>query len=294
MTEIPSVAFRKQARTEIGFETVMLSRVFERRSRYDHFLDRDHRVRFNMLLLITRGSGTQRIDFQSYPYRKGCVLLIAEDQVHAFDGRFQSDGIAVMFTERFLIKNAIRSDILAFHRLFNYHLNTPLIQAREQSDQDLAAIFGALHEEYNSTDDAARESILRAYLKILLLKAERIKKRSLMIPEGRTGWIDLFTRFKNLVIDEHTRSRNAKDYADRLGISYKHLNDICRFASGRTPKQFLDGYLILEINRKLSITDLSVKELTYHFNFDEPTNFVKFFKKHTEQTPHQFRHELHK
>jgi AraC-like DNA-binding protein len=114
----------------------------------------------------------------------------------------------------------------------------------------------------------------------------------LVLKGGKPGWLDLFSRFKNMVTEYHTQSRNAQDYASRLGVSYKHLSTICKYATGDTPKSFIDDYLILEIKRQLSISDLSIKELTYHFNFDEPTNFLKFFKKHTGLTPSRFRNSL--
>lgn len=252
-------------------------------------MDRDHRIHFYLILLMTEGTGVHRIDFHPYDYEPGTILFVSKEQVHAFDHHFQSDGFAILFTESFLIKNVIHSSILFLHRLFNYHLSSPVIHHKDQGNDPLAPIFHAIWDEYHSSENYAKDELLRSYLKILLVKAERIKKQSLILMEGKPGWIDLFTRFKNLVTEHLTESRNAQDYADRLGISYKHLTSVCKYATGHTPKHFIDDYLVLEIKRQLSITDLSVKELTYHFNFDEPTNFVKYFKKQTGHTPTQFR-----
>lgn len=292
LAEIPRINFLKQTRAKIEFDTFKLSSLFARRDKLDHPLDGDHRIRFYAILLITEGTGVHRIDFHPYPYETGSIIFVSKDQIHAFDDCFRSEGILILFTEQFLIKNVIHSDILFLHRLFNYHLNTPLIQPGEQTGDNFAAIFNDIHTEYHATEEHAKEAVLRAYLKILLLKAERLRKRSFIFKEGKPSWIDLFTRFKVLVTEHHSETRNAKDYAARLGISYKHLNQICKNVTGNTPKQFIDTYLILEIKRQLSISNLSVKELTYDFGFDEPTNFLKFFKKHTHQTPTQFRRAL--
>jgi len=151
-----------------------------------------------------------------------------------------------------------------------------------------------MYEEYHSPESFAKEEILRSYLKLLLLKAERIKGTLITKKEKNTAWIDVFTRFKTLIEDHHTETRNAGDYAEKLNLSYKHLNEICKNVTGHTAKGFIDTYLILEIKRQLSISDLSIKELTYQLGFDEPTNFLKFFKKHTSQTPTQFRQNLKK
>ena len=74
-----------------------------------------------------------------------------------------------------------------------------------------------------------------------------------------------------------------------MNISYKHLNEICKIVTGNTVKEIIDAFLILESKRRLVISDISIKELTYKLGFDEPTNFVKFFRKHTGQSPTQFR-----
>jgi len=47
----------------------------------------------------------------------------------------------------------------------------------------------------------------------------------------------------------------------------------------------------LEIKRLLAYSSKSVQEVAFHFGFEEPTNMVKFFKKHTNKTPTQFRSE---
>lgn len=292
LAEIPSINFLKQTYAQLEFDTFKLSQLFARRDKLDHPLDAHHRIRFYAILLITEGTGVHRIDLHPYPYETGSILFVSKDQIHAFDDRFQSEGILILFTERFLIKNVIHSDILFLHRLFNYHLNTPLIQPGEQAGDNFGSIFNDIYTEYYATEAYAKEAVLRAYLKILLLKTERLKKRSFIFKEGKPRWIDLFTRFKVLVTEHFSETRNAKDYATRLGISYKHLNQICKNVTGNTPKQLIDTYLILEIKRQLSISNQSVKELTYVFGFDEPTNFLKFFKKHTHQTPTQFRRTL--
>lgn len=77
-----------------------------------------------------------------------------------------------------------------------------------------------------------------------------------------------------------------------MNISYTHLNKIVKAVTGNTAKSFVDKFIILEIKRQLAVSDVSIKELTYDMGFDEPTNFVKFFKKHTQLSPAQFKKTL--
>jgi AraC family transcriptional regulator, transcriptional activator of pobA len=291
MDEIQNVTFFKKNRVEIEIETIALQKLFARHNAHPDDLCKEHRLGFYSVMLITKGSGVHQIDFHPYPYSEGSAIFVCKDQVHAFDTRFSSEGIILVFTEKFLTKNAIQSDVLTLHRLFNYHLHSPVITVNEQEHENLASVIQAMHVEYHSPEDFGKEEVLRSWLKVLLVKTERIQ-RTLLPKATDSKWINLFLRFKTAVEDGRRDSRNGRDYADRLGVSYKHLNEACQTVIGKTPKQFIDSCLTLEMKRQLTLSTLSVKELTYQMGFDEPTNLVKYFKKHSGQTPAEFRAAL--
>ena len=148
-----------------------------------------------------------------------------------------------------------------------------------------------MYEEYYSSDAFAKEDILRLLLKMLLLKAERIK-RTLISDQRNAARFLQFGTFRNLIEKHFFETRNAEEYAGMMNISYKHLNEICKSIAGATAKKVIDQFIILEIKRSLSMSDVSIKELTYQLGFDEPTNLVKYFKKHTGQAPSQFKKNL--
>ena len=50
---------------------------------------------------------------------------------------------------------------------------------------------------------------------------------------------------------------------------------------------------MLEAKRLLCHTNISIKEIGYAIGFDEPTNFIKYFRKHTGKTPIDFRGSYH-
>ena len=293
MEGIPKISFLKTEKAEIEFEIFRLSSLFSRRDKLNFSLSKPHRVDFYHILFITKGTGIHYIDFRPYHYTKGSILFISKGQVHAFEVRPDVDGFMILFTETFLSKNLIHSDILSFYRLYNYYLHSPIMQPEEIGGENFANIVREMHEEYNLSDDFAKEEVLRLLLKLLLLKAERIK-RTLISGQKNSEWFIKFGAFRNQLERHFTETRNANEYARMMNISYKHLNEICKSIAGTTAKEFIDKFLILEIKRHLSMSDIPVKELTYKLGFDEPTNLVKFFRKHTGHSPSQFKHLLTK
>lgn len=293
MKEIPNISFSKADKVDIEFEIFTLNRLFSRNDSLDPPLNHPHRPDFYLILYITQGSGTHHIDFRPYRFSENSILFISKGQVHAFEVAPDRDGYLILFTEAFLTKNLVHADILSISRLYNYHLYPPVIDPDDATEQNFGHIIHEMHAEYNSFEIFAKEELLRLTLKQLLLKAHR--KRHASIPEEKNSeWMLKFGAFRNLLERHITETRNANDFADKMGVSYKHLNEICKSISGKTAKKFIDNYLVLEIKRQLATSDISVKELTYKSGFDEPTNFVKFFKKHTHYSPSQFKKILTK
>ena len=291
MTEIPKIPFLKKENSEIEFEIIKLSTLFSRQSKLNYPLGKPHRVEFYHIVYFSKGSGVHFVDFQPYTYDEGSLLFISKGQVHAFRVSPDAEGILILFTESFLSKNMIHSDILSLHRLYNYHFRHPVILSEDSQNEKFSMVIHELSEEYKHPDAFAKEDMLRLLLKLLLLKAERVKQT--LLPQGKTtNRITKFTTFQQNVEAHYMETRNARDYADMMAVSYKTLNDICKSITGSTAKAFIDNVVILEIKRHLATSDISVKELTYIMGFDEPTNFVKYFKKHTGQSPSKFQRQV--
>lgn len=291
--EIPKISFLKKSDAKLEFEIFTISSLFSRKNKLDHPLDMPQRTDFYHIMFITKGAGRHYIDFRSYNYSAGDILFISKGQVHAFEVRQDIDGFLIVFTDAFLSKNLIHSDILSFYRLYNYHLHSPTMPSIETNGDIFNNIINEMYREYKITDKFAKEEILRLLLKLLLLKAER-KKRTLNQKEKNSEWFLKFGVFRNKLEKHFPETRNAKDYARMMNISYKHLNEICKSITDSTAKAVIDYFITLEAKRHLAISSASVKELAYQLGFDEPSNFVKFFKKHARLSPSQFRKTITK
>jgi AraC-like DNA-binding protein len=289
MNTIPDVAFRKRTGRHLEFEIFTLQSLFHRQPPIrGHGMDAPHRIHFFIIFFITQGQGNHVIDFQYYPYQPGTMFFISKGQVHAFEISQINDGYMLLFTETFLQKHFIQPEMFSFYRLYNYHIYTPVIQPEEYETEDFSSIINNIAQEYACPEDQVKKEILACYLKLLLLKAERIKEAT-TTKIRHSHWYHTFLLFKHTLETRYTTSRNAKEYAEMLHISYKHLNTICKEFTSLSAKRFIDRWMILELKRQLAISDLSVKEIAYQSGFDEPTNLVKFFKQRTGQTPTQFR-----
>jgi len=59
---------------------------------------------------------------------------------------------------------------------------------------------------------------------------------------------------------------------------------------GKTPMQMIQERVILEAQRLLLYSELNINQICYKLGFDDPSYFVKYFKKHAKIAPSEFRH----
>lgn len=287
MSEIPRVDFHAPKNSAYEFEILSLQKLFAKQKRLQFSLEQPHRVDFYHLLIITEGSGQHHIDFKSYPFLEGDILFIAPNQVHAFEINRHVEGTILLFTESFILKNINQTQFAALNTLFNYHTTSPLMKKAYNEKSDIRADVTALHAEYCQPHNAISEEILRLQLNLLLLKLAR-NKNILTQPIEHAEWKEIFAQFRKVLERGYTTTRNASDFAKQIGVSYKHLNTICKSVVGSTAKEFIDAYVVLEIKRHIAMYSPATKELAVQTGFDEPTNLVKFFKRHTGLTPRMF------
>jgi len=284
LEKIPNISFNSsEGATDIEF--LRLSELFSRIAKNPtHNPRKLHRLNFFALLIVTSGSGTHQVDLKRYAIQKGSVVKIAKGQVHAFEESLGYEGYLVIFTEDFVLKYFSESTINFISQLYNYHISQPLVENSTFNDFFLKQIL----EELQTKDSYAKKEIISKMLELYLLKLERLAHSS-NSDKLKKEYFEHFVNFKNLVERNFSTTRNAKQYAERLSITPKHLNTIVKTVTLNTTKAFIDQYVILEAKRAILSGGYSLKEVSYQMGFDEVTNFSKFFKKHTGLSPKQYK-----
>ncbi|MEM8860419.1 MAG: helix-turn-helix transcriptional regulator [Chloroflexota bacterium] len=288
---LPNLQFFKTKKKNLEFEVFPLQSLFSRNEKLPVPVTVPQRLQFFNIMFITKGSGVHFIDFEPHEFSAGDLVFVSKGQAQAFRPSETHDGYLMLFTERFLSKNLIDSDVPSFYRLYNYHLQSPIVRPSKNEFPIFSNLVAEILNEYQSDEVFEKEEVLRLLLKLFLLKAERIKRTPNASEKNSDSFLK-FGEFQNYLEKNISETRNAKDYAGMMHISYKHLNEISKAITGSTAKEVIDNYLVLEIKRNLAVSDISVKELAYKLGFDEPTNFVKYFKRQTTQTPIQFKGSL--
>ena len=98
-----------------------------------------------------------------------------------------------------------------------------------------------------------------------------------------------FTQFRNLVKNRFLVEKTVKYYASQLHITPNYLNEISKRESQKTAKQIILEHILQEAKNLLIYTNKDINEIAFYLGFDEPTHFIRFFKKSTQSTPSIYR-----
>ena len=95
-------------------------------------------------------------------------------------------------------------------------------------------------------------------------------------------------KFEELIDKHYKTMKYVRDYAGKLNITEKHLNRICRDCYNKTSTQLIAERIVLEAKRMLIYGKWNVTEIGAELGYNDPSYFVRFFKKNTGLTPHGF------
>lgn len=275
-----SIQFSSSLNANKGIEILRIEDFSNTKSILDGLkIYQPHRVVVHAILLIDSSSIEYHLDFEDFTLINGDTVLVAKNRIQWFDEKVKVEGYIILFSDSFIEHYFSKSLQPIIHRLFNYHLTQPVYNCKLESEILKKAI----------SDEKTQQQIdmLSSYLATFLLQISRPEPILLKSEFDRKYF--LFDMFKRRVDVTYRLTRDALSYANFLGISYKHLNEICKAMTDKTAKEFVDDHIMLEAKRLLVTTDLSSKNISYECGFDEPTNFVKYFKKSVGMTPTAFR-----
>lgn len=96
-------------------------------------------------------------------------------------------------------------------------------------------------------------------------------------------------QFLSLVQEYFRSERFLEFYANKLGITPKHLSRTVKKQTGFTAVEWIEKYVILEAKVLLKSSNLNIQQIADELNFPSQSFFGKYFKKITGMSPKEFR-----
>lgn len=95
--------------------------------------------------------------------------------------------------------------------------------------------------------------------------------------------------FNDLVNLHYKELKTTSKYAEKLNINPSYLNTLVKEILDITAGQVIKNRIILEAERLLLHTSLSIIEISYELGFNDNSHFGKYFKSVRGVSPNNFR-----
>lgn len=151
-------------------------------------------------------------------------------------------------------------------------------------------LVNEMNREYSLTGTFAHKDYMQYLVRLFLIRVQRSGERR-EIPKLYLSSIAnrTFVRFRQLLEQNFHSVHIVKEYADMLNISLRTLTKYVGESAHIFPLRIINDRIVLEAKRQLQHTALSVKEIGFALGFEDPSYFVKFFKRMTGRMPSEFR-----
>ena len=248
-----------------------------------------HRTDFYQIVWgTTVGRGKFWIDLDSYELRPNMMCFISPGQIHAWEYDVPAKGYEIAFTHRFFSDSPDDANALIQLPYFHGVGAAPVLYADEDLANLITTICQRLERETQSTL-GGQTAALRSYMRIILIEARRAHEASPGARHLEEAAVALTKQFAQLMEAHYLTTTSVADYAAMLHVTANHLIETVRRCVGTPPGKLIHERLLLEAKRLLRYSDLPVAEIADQLNFEDPSYFSRFFKKHTGFSPSEFR-----
>ncbi|MGF7080962.1 AraC family transcriptional activator of pobA [Mucilaginibacter sp. UYCu711] len=237
---------------------------------------RPHKLAHYCFIFLDHGIETYKIDLQDITISDSQLVFGLPNQIFSnplknshtlnYKVAFDENTLALLPNSFSFLLNPLNSNTITF---------TP--DAKERVKSVCFNLFNLLH----ATGKPKNTEIILAYLNTLLTEFnnayfEQRNSNNLSNPK-----LSKYIAFKLAVETHLTEQYDVHTIAAKLAMTTSSLYGVVKEFSGVSPKEWMTNRLMMEAQRKLQYSTLSVKQLAYELGFNDPDYFSRLFKKRT-------------
>ena len=247
------------------------------------------RMNFILIVLCTNGSLKYTLDTREITVTAGEMLMVSESHVvNNYEATPDIEGLAILMSVDFF--GEVINNVSDLSAVFLYARSFPVMRLNETDQATFRRYFYAIKARIADTDNHFRRVLVRTLLLAMFYDLSNVIYQFRQVddqPNKRCEYI--FTRFIKLVENNCRRERRVFWYAEQLGITPKYLSETVKKVSQRTPNNWIDSYVVLELRVLLKSTAKTIKQIAEEMNFPNQSFLGKYFKEHVGMSPSEYR-----
>lgn len=251
-------------------------------------LAQPHRLSFYYFQFIVTGAATFVTDRHEFSVENGGLAFGLPNQVFTklpYDKNNMQ--YALSFDERTLM---LLPGTYPF--LLNPY-NTNAIAFDQAAQLRVKNLLSGLFQLLHTPGKQKKAEVILAHLHTVLTEFNTAYFEQYGERDVNTGAkLSKYIAFKMAVETNLSEQHDVQAIAEQLALTSGTLYGIVKEFAGVSPKEWITNRLMLEAQRKLQYSKVSVKELAYDLGFSDPGYFSRVFKKSTGKSVRAYLAEL--
>ncbi|MES2575702.1 MAG: helix-turn-helix transcriptional regulator [Bacteroidota bacterium] len=253
------------------------------------FIEKPHSHNFYLMVFFTQGTGLHTIDFDQFEIQSGSFFIMKPGQVHSWQLSQDIDGYIVFYSQE-VYNLYFGNKKIEEYSFYRNSKNSPEILLDELQIVELKKYFNLLIDESKKNEFKKLDKLLNLIDSILIEMARIYDSLNTHTVHPYNLKIN---RLENLLTKHFKEEKAPSFYADKMNMSLKHLNRICKDVLNITLTDFIYTKIILESKRLISVEGKAISEVANELGFVNYSYYTKVFKKYTGMTPQHFKKQSH-
>lgn len=246
------------------------------------------RMNFILIGLCIKGEVMYQLDTQKQVITPGDILIVTDRHVvDSYQHSPDMEGLCMMMSVNFF--REIIQNVGDISSLFLFSRLHPVMRLEQKEINTFKEYFQAIKRKINDESNHFRKDLIRTLLLAMFYDLSNIIYRVKNDGKPQTRAQIIFTKFIKLVEQNFRQERRVSWYAEQLCITAKYLSETVKSASQRTPNEWIDNYVILELRVQLKKSTKNIKEIAEELNFPNQSFLGKYFKEHVGMSPSKYR-----
>lgn len=248
------------------------------------------KMNFILIGLCTKGRIKYQLDTQEMIITPGDILIVSERHiVDHYEPSPDMEGLCMMMSVNFF--HEIIQNVRDVNSLFLFARKHPVLSLTPKEQESFKEYFHVIQQKIGEEDNYFRKDLIRTLLLAMFYDVGNIihSMKESDNEKAQSRGEAIFATFIKLVEAHYRQERRVGWYAQQLCISPKYLSEMVKNVSLRTPNEWIDNYVTMELRVILKNSSKSIKQIALEMNFPNQSFLGKYFKEHVGMSPSKYR-----
>ena len=204
------------------------------------------KMNFILIGLCTKGRIEYRLDTQEMIINPGDILIVSDKHVvDKYQPSPDMEGLCMMLSVNFF--HEIIQNVRDVNSLFLFARSHPVMSLDRKEQDTFKEYFQVIKQKIGDNGNFFHKDLIRTLLLAMFYDVGNIINRVRKLDKPQTRAEAIFTNFIKMVEANYKHERRISWYAIQLGITPKYLSETVKAVSRRTPNEWVDNYVMMEL-----------------------------------------------